>query len=276
MDVSSCFPLAAGGVCWLGDGRAWSPPRNGKDGMTMSHAGAHEEQGDAEWLVFVDESGDHSLEAVDADFPVFALCAVAMRRHDYVKLIIPAVAQLKVDIWGHEGVVLHGSDIRRSEGPFARLMVPNVRTDFMRRLAGLVDSLPFRVHVAVIDKRGAMGRPPPGGIYASALGGCLESLAAQGVINCGSPWRMLAESRGGREDEALRQAYEAPGGGITGERPRLEFAPKHANVIGLQLADLCARPLARLAFQLTGPDRLQSLLMDKIAREGGCWEKLRQ
>lgn len=229
-----------------------------------------------EWLIFLDESGDHSLEAIDAEFPVFALCAVAIRRDDYGSLVIPAVAQLKLDTWGHEGVVLHGSDIRRSEGPFARLMVPKVREAFMQRLAGLIEALPFRIHVCVIDKRRAMSYPPAGGIYVSALGACLKTLAEQGVIHPESHWQILAESRGGREDEALRRAYEVPDGCLNGTRPRLEFAPKHANVIGLQLADLCARPLARLAFQAKGPDRIQSLLADKIMREGGCWQKLGQ
>ena len=45
----------------------------------------------SDFIVYVDESGDHSLTSIDRHFPVFALSFCVVRKADYVDSVVPAV-----------------------------------------------------------------------------------------------------------------------------------------------------------------------------------------
>ena len=49
----------------------------------------------SDYIVYVDESGDHSLESVDPQFPVFALTFCIFRKNDYITRVVPAVLRLR-------------------------------------------------------------------------------------------------------------------------------------------------------------------------------------
>jgi len=83
--------------------------------------------GTSEYIAFLDECGDHTLELIDKDFPLFLLATVVMRRADYVEKVVPAITRLKLKYWVHEGVNLHSRDIRKAKGPFGFLQVPDLR-----------------------------------------------------------------------------------------------------------------------------------------------------
>lgn len=70
------------------------------------------------YIVYVDETGDHSLELIDKDFPVFALAMFVCDTTYYNHTILPTVAQLKTDYFGHEGIILHSRDIRKAQKDF--------------------------------------------------------------------------------------------------------------------------------------------------------------
>ncbi len=69
-------------------------------------------------IAYLDEAGDHALAAPDRDFPVFALSLLVVDTAAYARRIVPAVYALKLDLWGHEGVILHSCDIRKAQRPF--------------------------------------------------------------------------------------------------------------------------------------------------------------
>lgn len=188
--------------------------------------------------------------------------------------MIPAICDLKMRIWGHEGIVLHSSEIRRCEGPFAKLQLPEVREEFMESLAELIRRLPFRIFVVVIDKR-RWSEDPGESIYTRALSDSLKLMRENGMGDDGEPWGMLAESRGWREDKALEEAYQALSGWTLPKdlenRPQLGFAAKSGNVVGLQLADLCARPFGRKVIRPDKNDRTFDLLQEKMREGGGAW-----
>ena len=71
----------------------------------------------SEFVVYADESGDHGLVAIDPQYPVFALVFCAMRKTDYIAGVVPGVQSFKFGVWGHDAVVLHEHDIRKSKGP---------------------------------------------------------------------------------------------------------------------------------------------------------------
>jgi len=232
------------------------------------------------WDIFVDESGDHSLLKIDTNFPVFVLAAVLIKRDAYIGKVIPELARLKAEHWGHEGIVLHSSEIRRCEGPFVCLQVPSIRTRFLGQLEVLMRELPYTLYVSVLDKRG-LGSAPlplPGNLYSIALTSCIRRILASGLVLQGDWVQVVAESRGAHEDAELREALMVLPADATATLVHsgggLRFTPKRLNVAGLQLADLCARPYGRWVIDPIKSNRSVDLLNEKMQREGGSFELL--
>ena len=113
----------------------------------------------SEFVVYADESGDHGLVAIDPQYPVFALVFCVLRKADYIAGVAPAFQRFKFDIWGHDAVVLHEHDIRKSKGPFAILLTDRaLRERFYGDLNGSVEAAPMTIFAAVIDKPGLRTR----------------------------------------------------------------------------------------------------------------------
>ena len=74
--------------------------------------------GDARYLAFFDECGDHSMEKIDRDFPLFVLALVVMEREAYRDQALPEFNGFKLRYFSHEGINLHSRDIRLATGPF--------------------------------------------------------------------------------------------------------------------------------------------------------------
>jgi len=61
----------------------------------------------SDYVIFADESGDHSLEQVDKIYPIFALCLCTVRKWHYNERILPQIQNLKFDWFGHDAIILH-------------------------------------------------------------------------------------------------------------------------------------------------------------------------
>jgi hypothetical protein len=89
--------------------------------------------GESRFIGFFDECGDHSMEKIDPDFPLFVLALVVVQRTDYAKQIIPALSALKLRYWNHEGINLHSRDIRKAIGAYSFLQNPKSSTELHER-----------------------------------------------------------------------------------------------------------------------------------------------
>ena len=211
-----------------------------------------------DWLVFVDESGDHSAGPDNDEYPIFVMVACAFQAEDYAAKFLPAMTRLKTRHWGHEGIILHEREIRRPQGDFRMLMNRGIRESFQNELGGLVSGSGARLHAVAWDKRTMGSRLSFGDIYAECLRRLVTEVKTTAAGERPQPhmqWNL--ESRGKREDaELVRQAKPFLGSTDTG----MTLVPKHRNVAGLQLADLCARPIGS---RLLNPDR-QSRAYDCI------------
>jgi hypothetical protein len=56
-------------------------------------------------IIYLDETGDHSMDTIDKDYPVFGLIFLIVDETAYVAQIVPAVTKLKLDHFGHDGVI---------------------------------------------------------------------------------------------------------------------------------------------------------------------------
>ena len=105
------------------------------------------------FLAFFDECGDHSLDKIDRDFPLFVLALVLVERSVYQHEILPAFNQFKLRYFNHEGINLHSRDIRLAAGPFSLLLNPTIRPQFMAELSDIMDRVPFTLFISAIQKQ---------------------------------------------------------------------------------------------------------------------------
>src|SRR5689334_21971717 len=105
----------------------------------------------SDYIVFVDESGDHSLTSINQDWPLFVLSFCIFTVRDYIDRITPAIRTLKFETFGHDLVVLHEHDIRKRTGDFSRLN-KEAREVFLNRLTAIIAEASMTMIAVVIHK----------------------------------------------------------------------------------------------------------------------------
>lgn len=233
-------------------------------------------------LVYLDETGDHSLDKIDRDFPIFVLTTFITRQSVYINEIIPKIYQLKIDNFGHEGVVLHSRDIRKAQPPFEFLMNKSRREPFIESISTLLGSLNFKLIVSVIKKEILVKQYlKPYNPYDLALKFNMERIAVLLKQLNQKKVRIIAESRGKNEDDALRLSfYEIIEKGTEKIKKEefhkiefvLTFLPKSYNIVGTQIADLCGYPIGRYVLNPLKENKSFEVIKSKILRKINGWD----
>ena len=227
----------------------------------------------SEYIIYVDESGDHSLESIDTEYPVFVLSFCIFRKDNYATNITPAIRQLKFATFGHDMVVLHEADIRRKKGAFSHLS-KEPREAFMNRLTDIIGAASFQLVAVVIDKRRLKDRyVRPEHPYHLALEFGLERiyrlLKVAGQDDALT--FIVCEARGAKEDAELELEFRRIRDGANYFRKVLPFdliiADKKTNSEGLQLADLTARPIGLSVLRPEQENRTGAMLEGKFYRD---------
>ena len=240
-----------------------------------------------EYVMFLDESGDHDLKKVDKNFPVFCLAGVIFEKEYYKHIARPKIDAVKNRFWGHADVIFHSRDIRKREGDFYILMDDEIREDFYDSINSIMDELEFTIIAIVIDKEKHIKRYQEKAEhpYNFALELIMERysrfLERQGF----SSGYILAESRGRKEDELLENVFEWLFGwgnyynGPLHNISNIGFKKKIENINGLQLADLIAYPIARKVINPEQDYKAFNILKNKFHSNGynqiiGCGLKI--
>lgn len=238
-----------------------------------------DEQGQTDYIAFLDECGDHSLTKIDQDFPIFVLSLLLVKRSEYRDTILPAINALKLQYWDHEGVNLHSRDIRLAHGPFSILQNATRRGAFMGELSGLMTNLPYEVFIVGIHKQRLCNQyAHADNPYELALTFVMER-----VIYCmeqrdQATLPIIAEARGKNEDNALKAAFFD----LTTKGTRylgndrfekrsfpIQFHDKRKNIAGIQLADLCAHPSARHILKPDQANQAYDIVKGHLYQGGG-------
>jgi hypothetical protein len=236
-----------------------------------------------DYLVFVDESGDHGLLSIDTNFPVFVLVFVIINKQDYLEKIIPAFTKLKLDYFGHEHVILHERDIRRRANIFEYFMENVIQQHhFLEEMNALIDAAEFEYIYAIIDKHKLKSKyNDPYNPYEIALRFCLEYLHKhlERKNQNNKQINVSVESRGKKEDGELELEFRriCDNQKSWGYRKidfstinyDICFADKKTNSIGLQIADLIARPLGLRYLKPTQKNRAYEIISNKC--KGSKW-----
>lgn len=229
----------------------------------------------SDFIVYVDESGDHSIERPDPNYPMFVLAFCVFYKRNYAERVVPALEKFKFNHFGHDLVVLHEHEIRKETGAF-RFEGRQEKENFLGELTSIIEQSNFILISCVIDKEGikrAGGVPP--NPYNLALGFCLESLhelmeeKKQGARKT----HVVFERRGEKEDKELELEFRRICDGANRRNISLPFTiifgDKRVNSSGLQLADLVARPIGLSVLRPTQTNRAFDVLKRKFFCEGG-------
>jgi hypothetical protein len=227
----------------------------------------------SDYIVYVDESGDHGLKTIDPNYPVFVLAFCIFHKKNFIEQIVPAIQGFKLKHFGHDQVILHETDIRKDRGDFSILKSKAAKDDFMSELSDIIEASDFTFVSTVIKKEQYRRRyHEPDNPYHIALGFGLERvfyfLRSQGITT--SKTHVVVERRGKQEDNELELEFRriCDGGNYENAQLPLElvFADKKSNSVGLQVADLVARPIGLKILRPEQTNRAYEILEGKFYR----------
>ncbi|MCX7697884.1 MAG: DUF3800 domain-containing protein [Candidatus Goldbacteria bacterium] len=207
------------------------------------------------YYFFLDETGDHGLSYIDENYYIFLLCGCLFSEIEYEK-INANFKRLKKEIFNSEDVIFVSRQIRKCEGNFQILFDLSLKEKFYSELNKIINDTDFIIISSAVNKKehikkyGKFAMNP----YSLCLGFIMERiifclrnvLDARVIIN--------VESRGKREDKMLISHYNSiidqgtyyiKSNEFKNKIDNLNFYSKNDNINGLQVADLCAYPLAR-------------------------------
>lgn len=230
----------------------------------------------SKYIVYVDESGDHSLQSIDAQYPLFVLAFCIFHKRHYSEAIVPALEKFKFNWFGHDQVVLHENEIRKESGAFNIFKSRKENLLFLEQLTEIIDRSNFILVTCTIDKQalkdtGETDSNP----YHMALGYCMETLF-EFLKEKGQHQKkthIVVECRGKKEDKDLELEFRrvCDGNNRLGISFPFEvlFSDKKVMSSGLQLADLVARPVGLKTLRPNQENRAFDVLKYKFYCDGG-------
>lgn len=226
--------------------------------------------------MYVDESGDHGMQNLDPNFPVFVLAFCVFHKRHYSEKVVPALEKFKFNHFGHDLVVLHELEIRKEKGAFTFFRDRRHKVDFLPEFTSIIERSNFILISCVIDKLQLRSRSssPPNPNHL-ALGFCLETLYEfmQEKQQQKSMTHVVVECRGKKEDNELELEFRRICDGANRLAVSLPFdiifASKKVNSTGLQFADLVARPIGLSVLRPTQENRAFDVLKRKFFCSGG-------
>jgi hypothetical protein len=208
--------------------------------------------------LYVDEVGASGRRpSSDPHGRYLSLTGVAIELTYVETVFVPELEKLKKSYFGghpDDPVILHRSELVQCAPPFAALREEAVCRRFNQDLLGFMVAWRYTVFTVTIDKGPVTAaftatRPDP---YHRSLA-VMTSHYAAWLADHGATGDVMAESRGGKEDQRLKESFrevyataatlQPPSAVATRLTSReLKVKPKQMNIGGLQLADLIAHP----------------------------------
>jgi hypothetical protein len=143
-------------------------------------------------ILFIDESGDHSLTKIDPQYPIFVLCGVILESESH-DILTGRLDDFKLRLFGTRDIVLHTADFTRTATGFERMAEHDFRLTFFRELELLVARTNFQIVACVIFECGASG----GTIIAEARDATLKSRSRTCFSGLEDTWNALRACKPG-------------------------------------------------------------------------------
>lgn len=164
----------------------------------------------SDYVVYIDESGDHNLSSIDDKYPVFVLVFCVFHKKYYSEKIVPAIQQFKFRHFGHDCIVLHEHEIRKRQNAFSILNTQDIYNTFINNLSGVISNSDFILISCVVDKiKMKQNDKHEGDIYHIALEQCLDSLylLLEQKNQSNLCTHLVVESRNTKDNRELELAF---------------------------------------------------------------------
>ncbi len=204
-------------------------------------------------ILFLDETGDHSLTKIDAQYPVFALCGVIMDEQYHQNIATARLDAFKKGLFGTNKIVLHTADFTRNKEGFEAMCQHEFRIRFFAGLQELIAGLDFKTVACVVKKHEHLKKYGLNALDPYLLS--LSVLVERFIFECGSAGgAIVAEARDATLNNALELAFLdlkisgttfIPATKIKRRIHNFAIREKRDNTAGLQVADVVATPIGR-------------------------------
>ncbi len=209
------------------------------------------------YRLFIDEFGHDNLNTRDDPKEQFlSLTGVVLNGRSHSDLNVRMNA-LKMSAFGSSEMSLHRREVIDKKPPFHSLKDPQVEQEFSRGLLCLIQEADYNVITVLIDKKEHFDRYRVWRFQPYHY--CLTAMMERYVMlldDRDGKGDVMAEWRGVKPNMKLERAYTYIFNNGTDNMPRTRFQrrlttrqlkieTKHANIAGLQLADLLANPCGR-------------------------------
>ena len=210
------------------------------------------------YRLYIDESGDHTYsEESKPEKRYLSIIGVAIESEYYRQVFQPQLEALKQTHFPHspdEPVILHRKELIGKRGSFWRLRDSKREKEFNNDFLKFLKEMKYALFTVIIDKKTHIERYKESALHPYHY--CLVAMLERycGFLNFyNAKGDVMAESRGGREDMQLKEAYRRIYESGTQFRDleffqnsltskEIKIKPKSANIAGLQMADLLAHP----------------------------------
>ncbi len=240
------------------------------------------------YRLYIDESGNHSYGCTDSiQGRYLALCGIMFSQFQNENYIAPKFEEMRsiftedVD----DRPTFHYTDLINKNGHFAKLNDASVKASFNGIYINFLESSEFTICCIVIDKKAHKERyGQPMHPYHYCLNLLLERYV-QFLRRIDSKGDVMAEGRGGKEDQLLKSEFQNFFNNGTSyldsdkiqlrlSSKEMKIKTKEARIAGLELADLLATPLKFLTlYQNKVIDKLDDNFSRQVLKL--VWPKIR-
>lgn len=233
-------------------------------------------------VMFLDESGDHSLVKIDDQFPVFCLAGCIFDEQEYIQNSKAKIDAFKIRYFNTPDVILHSRDIRKCNPPFNILLNPNTKQTFYTDLDNLMSTLPYTVLASVVLKKQLKDQyHDPANPYMLSLEFLMERFFYF-LKEHNDVGYISVESRDPKSNTDLLTAFtENINNGSWGNTMHVAaeqyqekiksmiFVTKKQNENGHQIADLVAYPISKFCLDTDKPNPAFDVIKAKFRNRAG-------
>lgn len=242
-------------------------------------------------VMYIDETGDHSLSKIQKSYPIFVLCGVICDEQYHDGELTHKLNGLKRKHFDTDQIILHSKEMTHPQGSSHPGYVKFMDVDFRRRFYADFEKMLTELDIVIVAcvilknkhfaKYGLEAKDP----YLLSFDNLLNRLVFE--LDDTQKGRVVAESRNSVLDNQLEIAYlSARVEGTSKVRPAemkqkiegaITFSKKVENVAGIQIADMVATPIAR--HFLEKPERpgnqlRYDVVFQKVRNINGRWENI--
>jgi hypothetical protein len=214
------------------------------------------------YTLYLDETGDWGYPNFNPREPILCMCGCIIEDEYYSRKMVPTIKGLKRQIF-RKDVVFHRFKIRRRKSDFSVLKTQENTDSFTRKFSQLIADFDIKIILSAINKADyyktygskRVDAYLPEDVYSVIFTFAIERFVLF-LRERQANGRIIAESRGKKEDQTLQYRYSLIlHNGTQFIRNwqfrkvlpnAIEFKKKGDNVEGLQLSDWIASPMSKI------------------------------